>query len=443
MTLAMHFLCRSLRIKAIREIGLNVVILILLSTGSLLVADAANPPPDFSSTASAGQEDFGQYLVDHQADLAPFFEKNLEELVRKAMPMVLGMLAWILMFTLIASWVVDIGLIRTFTPFFAPAYSKLQRAVIFSTGRLVLSFLIMGLMALTVFLSMRFVHAGIINLIVAGILLVLGGAAQIWWLSYLFRMNVGSAIIFFVIIAGAQAITFIVVAAPVLTGAPSTLAYRFVNETLTPQLQTEVDATNQELAAIVQARDATKAKIADLQNQVAQDQAGQEKLALEIENKKNSEQFLFQQIAKIEATGDLATAHDKFTAMLAKYPTGALADTVKAHLAQIESELAVQEAKKKKDDADAAAAAAAARVDLLARAAKGEVTLSEMRKVLVGKSRSDVTSLFGPPTDTASNRWGYGQQMILNPMTQEKHGLTVYFDEETVQGVDYYYGVAK
>jgi hypothetical protein len=65
------------------------------------------------------------------------------------------------------------------------------------------------------------------------------------------------------------------------------------------------------------------------------------------------------------------------------------------------------------------------------------VTLSEMRRVLIGKSRTDVSNLLGLPTDTASDSWGYRQQMIFNPLTNEKHGLEVYFSEGIVQGVDY------
>jgi len=66
-----------------------------------------------------------------------------------------------------------------------------------------------------------------------------------------------------------------------------------------------------------------------------------------------------------------------------------------------------------------------------------------MRLALVGKNRADVTALFGTPTETASDRWGYAQQMIVNRMTSEKHGLAIYFTEGIVQSVDYYDGAAK
>lgn len=421
--------------------------LLLVSAVTVLKAEGTNAPPanpaPAPASAPAGSIDFSQYLVDHKAELSPFFDKNEEDLIRKAMPLALGLLAWIATLTLLAGWVVDMVLVRVFTPFFAPAYTKISRGIIYSTGRLLLGFLILGLIALTVFICSRFVHGGVIALVVTILLLVLGLGGHLAWLAYLYRLNVGTAVIFLVILVGAQAFTFVLVAAPILTGAPSTLAYRFVNETLTPEMQSEVDDNKATLTTLKGDCDATQAKIDELKKQITQDQAAQVKLAAEIEKRKNSELFIFQRIVKVEAAGDLAGARQQFTEMLAKYPTGFMSESVKAHLSQIDSELAAQEAARKQAEADAAKAAAAARADLLARAAKGQVTLSEMRRVLIGKSRADVTDLLGSPTETASDRWGYAQQMVLNPMTKEKHGLAIYFNSGVVQNVDFYYGAAK
>jgi hypothetical protein len=99
--------------------------------------------------------------------------------------------------------------------------------------------------------------------------------------------------------------------------------------------------------------------------------------------------------------------------------------------------LVAQDAQKKQEEADASRAAAQARTDLLARAAKGDVTLSEMRQALIGKTRAEVSDLLGAPAETATDRWGYRQQMILNPLTNERFGLIVYFNQGTVQSVDY------
>jgi hypothetical protein len=396
-----------------------------------------------AAPAQPGSENFGQYLIDHTEELAPFFNKNLEELVRKAMPMVWGILGFIMLVTICLEWVADIGLARGFTPFFAPAYAKLKRAVIYSSVRMAISLIVLGLMAVTVYFSLNFLHAGIILLCVGVVLSLVVLVTQVGWLAYQFKMNIPTSVIFFVIIIGAEALIFIGVASWVLVGQPSALAFRFVNQTLAPQMQAEVSSTKDDLASIQKETDDIKAKIEAIKSRLNTDQADEEKLNTQIDNKKNSEMFLFQKIVKLEAMGDLAAAHDQFTAMLAKYPNGALADTVKSHLTQVDNEIATEEAQKKQAEADAAAAAAAARADLLARAGRGEVTLSEMRQVLVGKNRADVTALLGTPAETGSDKWGYGQQMIVNPMTKEKHGLAVYFNEGVVQSVDYYYGTPR
>jgi hypothetical protein len=441
MTKTMQLLCRLPGLKIIRVAIWSVLLLLLISMGSSLLADPAKGPA--APSEPAFKEDFGQYLVDHESDLAPFFDRNAEDLIRQAMPMVLGLVAWIEMFALIVGWGVDVLLARGFTPFFAPAYTKFSRAMIYATGRLILNLIVVGLFALTVFICTRFLHAGIIILCVAIILGLASMVLQVAWLTYWFRMRIGNSVIFYVIILGAQMLTFALVSAPVIVGKPTALAYRFVNETMTPELQMEVNSTKQDLADVNKATDATKEKLDQLKAKIAEDQAETEKLNKEIEDKKNSEAFLFQKIVRIEAQGDLATAHDQFTAMLAKYPSGTMSDSVKTHLTQIEAAMATQAAQKKQAEADALAAAAAARADLLARAGRGEVTLSEMRLALVGKTQVEVSGLFGQPTETGANKWGYAQQMIFDPVEKVKHGLTVNFTDGTVQGVDYYYGGPK
>jgi hypothetical protein len=160
-------------------------------------------------------------------------------------------------------------------------------------------------------------------------------------------------------------------------------------------------------------------------------------LSKEIEEKKNSDIYVFSQIVQARARGELDSARDQLTAFPAKFPSSSLIALAQAQLAQVNDQMVVEEAQKKQEEADAARAAAQAQADLLARAAKGEVTLSEMRQALIGKTREQVGNLLGPPSDTASDSWGYRQQMILNPLTNEKYGLMVYFTEGIVQGVDY------
>ena len=153
--------------------------------------------------------------------------------------------------------------------------------------------------------------------------------------------------------------------------------------------------------------------------------------------RKNSDLYVFSLIVQARARGDLAGAHDRLTAFVNQYPTSSVITLARAQLGEVSADLAAENEKKKEQDAADAAAAAAAKADLLARAAKADVTLSEMRKALIGKSRAEVGKLLGLPTDTGADSWGYRREMIINPLTNEKHGLTVYFNEGMVQGVDY------
>jgi len=392
---------------------------------------------DGTNAAPAGGEDFGRYLADHQADLAPFFTKNAADLCRLAVPVLMGMMGWIIFFTMAAGWVIDVLMSRGYAFLFAPAFAEMKRAVIYATGRLFLSFVYTCLTGLAIVFSLSLSHPGIVMALLVVLLLVVALAAQIVWILYLFRTNFPVSAAFYFAVIVVHVIVGFLIAKPIMGLQASGVATDFVDRAITPKLQAEAQSTKQELAAVESARDATRAKIADLQNQIAQARTEQEQLRKEIEEKKNSDIYVFGQIIRARARGEIDSARDQFTAFPAKFPSSSLNALARAQLAQVSNQLAVDEAQKQQEQADAARAAAEARADLLARAGKGEVTLSEMRQVLLGKTRAQVSDLLGLPSETASDSWGYRQRMILNPLTNEKYGLMVYFIEGAVQSVDY------
>jgi DNA-binding transcriptional regulator YdaS (Cro superfamily) len=292
-------------------------------------------------------------------------------------------------------------------------------------------------MGLAIVFSLKLSHPGIVITLVLILLLIVALAAQIVWILYLYRTNFSVSVAFYLAIIAVHSIVGFLIAKPILGLRASSVATDFVDRAITPRLQAETQSTRHELAAVASVRNATKAKVTDLQNQIAQAQAEEEQLRKEIEEKKNSDIYVFSQIVQAHARDELDSARDQLTAFLAKFPSSSLNALARAQLAQVNSQLAVEEAQKKQEEADAARAAAQARADLLARAGKGEVTLSEMRQALIGKTRAQVSNLLGLPSETASNSWGYRQRMILNPLTNEKYGLMVYFTEGAVQSVDY------
>jgi DNA-binding transcriptional regulator YdaS (Cro superfamily) len=292
-------------------------------------------------------------------------------------------------------------------------------------------------MVLAIVFSLRLSHPGIVMMSVLILLVIVALAAQVVWILYLYRTDFLISTAFYLALIVVHGIVGFLIAKPIVSLQATHVATDFVDRVLTPRLQAEIDSTKHDLAAVESARDATKAKTAELQDQITQAQAEQEQLRKEIEAKKNSDIYVFGQIVQARARGELASARDQITAFLTKFPTSILYNSARVQLAQVESQLAVEETQKKQEEADAARALAQARSDLLARAGKGEVTLSEMRQALIGKTRAEVSNLLGLPSETASDSWGYRQQMILNPLTNEKHGLMVYFAQGAVQSVDY------
>jgi hypothetical protein len=398
------------------------------------MADGMNPPP---AQPAAGGDDFAQYLVDHQADLAPFFTKNADDLFRLGVPMLMGILGWAIFFTMLAGWGIDVVMSRGFAFFFAPAFTELKRSVVYATGRLFLSFVYNCLIGLAIVFSLKFSHAGIITILAVLLLMAVALAAQMVWVLYLYRTSFFLSGVFYLAIIVVHGVVGFLIANSVVGLQASGVTTDFVDRVVTPKLQAEVQSTRGELADAESARNAASAKIAELQIQIGQAQKEQDQLRGEIEEKKKSDIYVFGRIARARAGGNLNSARSQMTAFLAQFPTSPLDDLARAQLARINDQIAVEQAQKQQQEADAARAAQQARADLLARAAKGGVTLSEMRQALIGKTRAQVSDLLGPPSNIASDTWGYRQRMILNPLTNERYGLTVYFTEGAVQGVDY------
>jgi hypothetical protein len=414
----------------------NAGILILL-LGAMSLPLMADGTPAPTAQPVAADEDFGHYLADHQDDLGPFFSDNAGDIFRLGVPVVMGMMGWVIVFTMLVGWGIDVLMSRGFAFFYAPAFAEVKRSLIYATGRLFLSVVYTCLLSLAIVFSLKFPYAGIVMAIAAIILLAVALAAQVVWILYLYRTVFSISVVFYLAIIAVHTLVGVLIAKSVVGLRASSAVTEFVDQSITPRLQADTSTIRQQLADAQSARDAAKVKATDLQNQVAKAKSDEEQLRKEIEEKKNSDIYVFSRIVQARARDDLASARDQLTAFLVKYPTSFLSAQARAELTQINDEMAAETAQKKQSDADAAQALAQARADLLARAGKGEVTLSEMRQALIGKTRAEVKSLLGLPVQTASDQWGYPQRMIVNPLTNEKTGLLVYFSEGTVQGVDY------
>jgi hypothetical protein len=432
--------------------GLCALALCLAASMSLVFAQATNAAPATSTTSSAttttnaapasSEEAFGAYLVEHQNDLAPFFNEKGDEIARQAAPLLQALVGKIMIFTLFTCWVFDVAMIRWFSVRFAPSLAKFKRALIYATGRLVLSVLFYSLLGLAILMISGLGHEAIVVTVLFFVFLAIELGVQTGWVHYLYSTPVPRAFLCYICIFGVHVLTGAAVSAPILLGHASDLVTAYVDGNITPKLQAATAEERLELSTTTTSRDSLKAKSEDARGTIAANTAEQDQLQKQIDTAKNSDTYLFSRAAQLRAQGDLATARDRFADLSNKFPNSPLAAAMKTQLAAIDSDLAAQAAKKQQDEVDAAAAVAKARADLLAHASQGQATLSEMRLALVGKKEADIKALFGQPSAIASDRWGYDQLMIINPITQHKFGLAVYFLEGTVQGVDYFYGTA-
>jgi DNA-binding transcriptional regulator YdaS (Cro superfamily) len=397
-----------------------------------LQADPAQP-----AAAPAAKADFGQYLADHQADLTPFFSRNADALVKQALPLVMGLLGWLVLATVLIGWFVDVLFSRVYAYFFAPAFSRFKRSIIYASGSLFLSFVYAFIVGLIIVFCLGLSHAVLIVGLAMTFFVVLAFAAQLVWILFLYRTEVPISVAFYLVVLVAHVVLGVLIAGPLIGPQAIGVAANFVDQAITPKLQAEVESKKRELAAAESDRDVARDQVTNVQNQMGEAAIEQDRLSRDIEAKRNSDIYVFSQIAATRAQGDMNSARDRFTAFLTRYPASPLNAAARTQLTQITDQLTAQAAQSKQQQIDTARTIAQARADLLARAGKGQVTLSEMREALLGQSRAQVKDLLGVPSATASDSWRYQRQMIVNPMTNEKHGLTVYFMEGAVQGVDY------
>jgi hypothetical protein len=408
---------------------------LLLATALPLLADTTNAP---AVVPPVSNSDFGQYLADHQDDLAPFFTQNSQVLVQELVPVLLGLLGHVFLIAFLVGWLINIMLARGFTSFFAPLYAKPRHAIIYSTGELILGLVCAALLIFVVVTFPVMVRSESHLILLALSFLLAPYAVHVVWVSYAFRTSLSLSASFYLGVLLVHALTIFMIVAPLLGGQAPSVLIAYVDHSIVPRLQAEAEATRHEALAAQAQRDETSSALTSAQAQLAQAETDEQTLQKQIEDRKNSEAFLLTRIAQVRAQGDLNAARTQLGNLVTRFPNGPLTETVRAQLTDLDNEIATRDAKKTEADADSARLADLARTDLLHRASRGEVTLSEMRRVLVGKPLSEVKAMFGLPSAIASDRWGFAQQMIYNPLNERKSGLAIYFSDNIVQGVDYF-----
>ena len=404
----------------------------LALSGAWLLADAPGAPSD--------GDDFATYLARHQADLAPFFTQNSVMLIKEALPSLVHVMGHVLLVTALACWFVDVVLGWIFSTMVAPAYAKITRALVYASGRLVLALALTLVLGVATTLGLN-AGAGWPALLMLVVLTVPAIAVQIFWVGWLYRASARDSGLFYVGLLVVHGVVGAILIASVFSSQIDRAATQYVDQSITPRLQVAADAARQEAAPLTAARDAAQAQLNALQARLAQDKTDEASLRQAIENGKNLPAFLYSRLVLLRAQGHLTDAATGLAAFIAAHPHDPETQPARAQLEQINQEVSVQLATQRQEQAATARTEARDRAQLLAHAAAGQATLSEMRAALLGKTPAQVFALFGEPTERGADRWGYGHPMILDPDNNITRGLTVVFADGFVQGVDYYYRV--
>ena len=434
MRLSRHSLLR----RVIPGILLGIVILFLVAMKSLLLADGTNDGTASPPAPTVVEEDYGKHILEHQDDIMPFIKKHGEVLYRQAEPQLFYIFINALALNLVVGWIFDVVTAYYFSRHFALGHSKLNQAFLFATGHLVLTFITCMLYMMFAF-SVGMVMPWYIFLTATLLLVAIFFVVQTIWVSMNYHTLPEVSAQFYLVVFLVHALGLFI-CYPIIKVHVTSMMEQMVDAIVTPQLNVYIDERKNLLTVAEAARDKVKGQTVDAQNRFDQATSAQADLRKKIEDKKNSDFFVFSRIVHLHAEGDLAASLDQVNAFLVKFPNSSFLDAAKAQLTQVQNEIAAQEEKKKEAEAAIAQAAAQARADLLARAAQGEVTMSEMHKVLQGKTPAEVVDLFGKPSMVSAGQWDYTQLMTINPITNQKYGMSVYFVEGIVQSVDYYYG---
>ncbi len=392
--------------------------------------------------APAAPSDYPAYLAQHQAELGPFFVDHGCEMVKDGLHLLIATGGNILLATALAGWVLDIFLAWGYSTVFSPAYARFPRALIYASGRLVLALM---LTIVLTFLAMLGVNAGagVPALTIVAVLTIPAVFVQVFWVGYLYHTGAKPSLLFYVLLLAVHAVICVVLVPTVFSSQVATTAGKFMNESVVPILRTEADTAKREADALALKRDATRAQADALTAGFSHDEAEESDLQRKIEAGRNSPAVQFARLVVLRAQGNLGDAAKGLADFIAKYPADPHADAARGQLAAVNEALSAQLALQHQQELQDAQAAAVARRQLLADANAGRATLSEMRRALLGKTPAQVTTLFGVPTETGADKWGYGKRMIVDPESGEHRGLTVLFSEGIVQGVDYYYGEAQ
>jgi hypothetical protein len=394
------------------------------------------------AAASTDSQDSAAFLAEHQTDLGLFLEQHNSAILKDLLPIVISIMGKLLLATALVGWAIDIPLSWAFSTIFAPAYGKFTRALVYASGRLMLALHFSVVLTFSALLGIN-AGAALAAFLVVAVLTVPAIVLQVCWVNYQYRTGPKPALLFYVVLLLVHGVALLILVPTVFSKQVTGAVALAIDQTVVPELQMDAKQMEHDSAADTAQRDSIQSRVTALQARLAQDQAQEHSLQDQIVADHDAPAVQFSRYVLQRAQGDLAGAGANLAAFVRKYPNDPHAGPARGEITAINQALAAQAQLTRQQQAAKAAADARALAQLQAHMATGRATLSEVRDALIGRTTNEVSALFGTPTETAADRWGYGKRMVFDPDTNESMGLTVVFSEGLVQSVDYYYGASR
>lgn len=318
---------------------------------------------------------------------------------------------------------------------FAPRHASLLNAVIFAAIPTVLSLIGVGLV-FTQSLSLIVMGNAIIGIaIIIALIIATMYLYDVGLLTMLLFALVGN-LIAAVLMVVVSNILLASMTAQILGGGMDTLADVYASKA-SPFVAKKMEGLQPKQKELEEQLQAEKDKLEGLKTQETAAQESIKKLQAEVASKRQTPQLVYTAIGQLVDQEKTDSAIASYAEFAAKFPGHPLATKAKEQIDVLESLKAQTEV-----DRQAARAALVEeekrQLDIFKkRLADREVTLSDIRKAVLGKSRSEVIELLGPADADQANMLIYTEIEVFDPVRNRQRSFIINFLEGRVQGANY------
>lgn len=318
---------------------------------------------------------------------------------------------------------------------FAPRHASLLNAVIFAAiptflGLIGICLLLTHSAPLIVMGNAIIVIAIVIALIIATMYLY-----DVGLLTMLLFALVGNLIAGVVMVVLSN-ILMAAMAAQLLGSGMDTLAEVYAQKAA-PLVAKKADSLKPKLEEAQQQIQAEKDRLEGLKTQEVEAQETIKRLQAEVASKRQTPQLVYTAIGQLVDQEKMDNAIASYAEFAAKFPGHPLASKAKEQIELLESLKAENEAERK---ANRAAMIAEEKRQLAAfkqRLASNEVTLSDIRKAVLGKTQTEVIELLGQADAAQANMLIYTEIQVFDPVRNRNRNFIINFLEGRVQGANY------